>query len=563
MIKHLPVPQLSFQLESVKTYSNVNEPYIFEEKPNQYTFLFTTYGLGNIYINEEKVKISPGKLLVCLPGEDIRSLYCDSNSITIYELRLYAFYIKDGYPSLYKGNLFSGQTEIMIQQLSQMITVLEQLYNLPVPESEMDQLLRQYYFQDLLMLICKQQEQSNHFEESAQALAFTLDYMHRHYDEKITIKRLSSLANMTTWQYSALFQSITGKRPLNYLTEVRIERAKQILRTGNEHPLREIALRVGYQDEYYFNRRFRQVTGIPPKIYARSESYTMKYQEGKRRYKDYLGNETEFSIGLKRILFLGETLGDLLALGIQPVGSYTESFMDKIWSRQAPYKEQVSQITGVGLPLDCNKIKALNPDLIIMANPDRQQYEELSKYSPTLVFDTFAPLTSRLKTLADIFGKWDVVYKRLDEYDAEAKLMWESLSEEGVGAETATTIMYFPDTKQLYLVGITGLSQILYQKDGFKPTPAVDQLIKRRLGYKRIQEKDIMNYVGDRLFLIHPDSYEDKRQTEMLLKQKPWSELEPVKNKKVHIIDVNRGWSWDYLTNQQLIRELPDIIKHR
>lgn len=63
-----------------------------------------------------------------------------------------------------------------------------------------------------------------------------------------------------------VFKNKTGKTPLHYLMEKRIEFAKQLLlsRPSNYMIIKEIANAVGFQDQYYFSRVFKQATGKSP-----------------------------------------------------------------------------------------------------------------------------------------------------------------------------------------------------------------------------------------------------------------------------------------------------------
>jgi len=66
-----------------------------------------------------------------------------------------------------------------------------------------------------------------------------------------------------------LFTQSTGYSPLTYLNELRITRAKQLLREGTCR-IKEVAMLVGIQDEYYFSRLFLKHTGQRPLAYRRS-----------------------------------------------------------------------------------------------------------------------------------------------------------------------------------------------------------------------------------------------------------------------------------------------------
>lgn len=63
-----------------------------------------------------------------------------------------------------------------------------------------------------------------------------------------------------------LFAQETGRSPLTYLNEIRIMRAKQLLREGNQL-VKQVATQVGIPDEYYFSRLFLKHTGQRPAAY--------------------------------------------------------------------------------------------------------------------------------------------------------------------------------------------------------------------------------------------------------------------------------------------------------
>ncbi|HYG74915.1 MAG TPA: AraC family transcriptional regulator [Planctomycetota bacterium] len=65
-----------------------------------------------------------------------------------------------------------------------------------------------------------------------------------------------------------LFEKTTGKTPLKYLTEIRINEARNLLRQG--YSVKESGIRAGYPDPYYFSRIFHKTTGLRPSEYARS-----------------------------------------------------------------------------------------------------------------------------------------------------------------------------------------------------------------------------------------------------------------------------------------------------
>jgi YesN/AraC family two-component response regulator len=99
--------------------------------------------------------------------------------------------------------------------------------------------------------------------------------MERNYRENITRETLSVIARMSAEYYSRLFKKRTGKSPIDYLTDIRMKHDKQMLILSHDS-IRNIAQSVGYNDEFYFSRKFKQTAGAAPTIYVRNYSRTRK-----------------------------------------------------------------------------------------------------------------------------------------------------------------------------------------------------------------------------------------------------------------------------------------------
>jgi AraC family transcriptional regulator, arabinose operon regulatory protein len=99
-----------------------------------------------------------------------------------------------------------------------------------------------------------------------QKLLQTVAYMKEHLDRPVRVARLAALANLSPSHYAALFKEQTGYAPIDYSIRLRMHRACQLLDTTSL-PVKEIAGRVGYEDQLYFSRVFRQVNDVSPTEY--------------------------------------------------------------------------------------------------------------------------------------------------------------------------------------------------------------------------------------------------------------------------------------------------------
>ncbi|SDL71274.1 response regulator transcription factor [Paenibacillus jilunlii] len=96
-----------------------------------------------------------------------------------------------------------------------------------------------------------------------QVVDFMTSYIHEHYAEELTLAELSDKVYISRNHLSIIFKNITGETFNNYLTRVRIEKARELLMERNML-VYEVAERVGYKNIPYFSTLFKKITGMNP-----------------------------------------------------------------------------------------------------------------------------------------------------------------------------------------------------------------------------------------------------------------------------------------------------------
>lgn len=97
------------------------------------------------------------------------------------------------------------------------------------------------------------------------------EYIVEHYFEKISLTDVADKIGVTPGYLSTLFQKQLDKGFVDYLNEVRIDRACTYLQQ-NYLKTYEIAYRVGFNDEKYFSKVFKKIMGCSPAAYRKNES---------------------------------------------------------------------------------------------------------------------------------------------------------------------------------------------------------------------------------------------------------------------------------------------------
>ncbi len=93
------------------------------------------------------------------------------------------------------------------------------------------------------------------------------EYIDQHYmDANLSLNEVAGQVNLSPSHFSTVFSQETGQTFKEYLTEVRIRRAKELLRSTTLKSF-EISYQIGYSDPHYFSYVFRKHTGLSPKEY--------------------------------------------------------------------------------------------------------------------------------------------------------------------------------------------------------------------------------------------------------------------------------------------------------
>lgn len=88
-------------------------------------------------------------------------------------------------------------------------------------------------------------------------------------DETLTVEEMANRVELSTDHFLRSFAAATGRTPHQWLTEMRIEKAKQFLRE-TQRSTTEIALDLGYSSPGHFSSRFRQLVGMTPTAWRRT-----------------------------------------------------------------------------------------------------------------------------------------------------------------------------------------------------------------------------------------------------------------------------------------------------
>ena len=93
-------------------------------------------------------------------------------------------------------------------------------------------------------------------------VAKVLDYIHSTLDGDLSLVKMASIANLSTYHFARLFKRTLGVAPHQYVMKVKIQKAKQLL-SNSSLPLNVIALEIGYSSNH-FAQFFKKNVGVSP-----------------------------------------------------------------------------------------------------------------------------------------------------------------------------------------------------------------------------------------------------------------------------------------------------------
>ncbi|WP_234410418.1 helix-turn-helix transcriptional regulator [Caldalkalibacillus mannanilyticus] len=239
-----------------------------------YTMWVITSGSGRIMMGDSSINLARGKCVMTTPNMEI-SMQSQSNqdNVSFYQLDFDVCKVNgtDLVKEMSKQSTpLPCQGEVLCHPFSQCLDFLEAIYQQRNSSDEMELFNIHVRFQELIQFIFQQNCSENSRASSIQQeIKNSIDYLKQQYDKPWTVDQLAELARVSRWQYTRMFKKVTGQVPLHYLNGIRIERAKQLL-VKTDDRLMDIAQNIGFNNEYYFNRRFKQSVGISPGHYRKN-----------------------------------------------------------------------------------------------------------------------------------------------------------------------------------------------------------------------------------------------------------------------------------------------------
>jgi two-component system response regulator YesN len=109
-------------------------------------------------------------------------------------------------------------------------------------------------------------------------LTMAINYMENNYQKDLSLEQVASQLRISPFYLSKIFKKMYNQNFIDYLTEIRILKAKELL-VNPSLAVKNVCSQVGYNDPNYFARVFKRICGITPTEYQAKHSYNSTFEQ--------------------------------------------------------------------------------------------------------------------------------------------------------------------------------------------------------------------------------------------------------------------------------------------
>ncbi|ANF98092.1 helix-turn-helix domain-containing protein [Paenibacillus bovis] len=282
---------------------------------------------------------------------------------------------------------------------------------------------------------------------SKRTLTEIRSFMEQHYNEPISIQQLADMANLSPKYFVDLFKKTFQQSAMDYLTDIRIAHAKRCL-TETGKRLRDIAISIGYSDEFYFSRKFKKEVGVSPSEYAKNTRKVVA-------------------------ACCAPITGYLLALHIIPAAApldpkWTAYYYNAYRSGIRTPLKLCDPYTSLSFEANVERLIRTRPDMIIGTDRmDPADQQRLQAIAPSL-FVAAGEMNwqEQLRIIGSFVGREEQAESWISRYQQRVQLARERIHP-AVGSDRLLVLRIYGE--QMYRYSNRGLDEVLYEDLQLRP----------------------------------------------------------------------------------------------
>lgn len=225
---------------------------------SNYEVVYVLKGQGKVMIEEKQFMIHAGDLVCFRPGVRHSLSVTQEPCMEFYGVH---FTLPDGMEQLPLPDLAQIESGIQLEAL------FKNLLDVYQKKAYLYQWKQNLLLQQILCEIFSILHQENMPVEHAR-IKKVLEYIHEDPFRPIVLADLTACAGVKKTLFLQSFRKVTGTSPKQYIIELRLEYARELL-LETQLPVSRIAEQCGFPDAFYFSRRFKARFSLSPQQYRK------------------------------------------------------------------------------------------------------------------------------------------------------------------------------------------------------------------------------------------------------------------------------------------------------
>ncbi|UTR13162.1 AraC family transcriptional regulator [Salipaludibacillus sp. LMS25] len=501
---------------------------------NTFELLIVKSGKARLTIDQDSLLLFQGEVCLIHPSQ-VYSLKAKNNMFEYLLMTFECFLdMADSHRPYVRlqgkeSDRFPLKGRYAVSGTSSMMALGKGLLHLKEESSRMDLFQQRIQFEKLLHVIIHHKKEVSEVD-THKAIEKSRVYMDQHFHENMSIERLASRIEVSPKYFSALFKKEFGISVTEYVTRLRINKAKSML--VKDIKIRDVANEVGYNDEYYLSRKFKQLVGLSPSAYRQ------------RRTKKIAAYDF-FSVGY------------LLALNIYPFAAPIHpkwtSYYFYHYRKDIPIHLSAFQVNK-DWQANIALLKKHSPDVILAKDSITSEEKDfLAMIAPVIYYPQSINWRKQFQHIAAFLDEEEEAQTWLTQYDEKVAYTKHQL-EKHHGEETVLPLRLHRGA--LYFDNSRTIEDVLYG-DLQVALCSCKTPLKRN---DNLTVEDVIRLNPDRILLNVCQETKTLESWESLKQSSLWHDIRAVRNHAIHVISSDPWREYSASAHDRVINEVLALL---
>lgn len=504
---------------------------IHPQLTQSHVLIYVRQGQGSVTIDETSHRMIPHAVYFC-PADNTFSVESNPASyVELYLFRIDIYQERGGFKRRLhpvQGELLPCRGEVAVLPTDTLVPLCESVLHYRESHDPLERFRSQYTFEQFIYHVMqfyrlKQQPSSSTLEQVRL-------HMERHLDQVMTIEQLARMMDLSPKYFGDVFKKHYGTSPMDYLTELRMNRAKLLMARPNLK-LRDIAHQVGYQDEFYFSRKFKKEIGVAPTVYMKRK---------RRRIAAYSLNMIGLLLPLRIIPY---------AAPLHPkwTSYYYRTYHADIPVHLRAYRQHDTSSSKI------QELTEHSPELILCpAEASSEEKEQLERIAPVYYIPTQGlSWREQLKLTAKLLGETEEAETWLGKYEQQVNRAREKLH---AAVQGGTCLIIRITRNAIYAYSNRTMTEVFYGDLQMKPAVVYREAIyEERLSMEALAKLDV-----DYLLVLVQQEEETLQHWEAMQHAPGWQEMKAVRMN--HLYRLNSD-PWRHYTADAMERVVQETLQ--